>query len=340
MNLAVSPKKLGRATLAFANPPYLASAASVVGPKEGQGPLAPTFDKIETDSLIGEKTWEKAESKLIQEATQIALKKASLEISQVDYFICGDLLNQIIASSFAARGLPVPYLGIYGACSTFALGLAVGSICLDGGFGERALVAASSHHDTAERQFRYPTELGVQRVPTSQWTATAAGAVILAREGRGARITHATLGRVQDLGLKDPNDMGSAMAPAAADTILRHLEDTGRAPDDYDLIITGDLASVGHPVARELMSRAGVELGEVFQDCGRWIYSPDQKVDAGGSGCGCSASVFCGRLLQGLGSGEWNRLLLVSTGCLHSPTSYQQGETLPTVAHAVCVQNE
>ncbi len=339
MSMAATEKRVGRATLAFANPPLVASTAAVVGPKEGQGPLAATFDQIKSDSLIGEQTWEKAESKLIQEAAQLALKKGNFEIGQVDFFVSGDLLNQIMASSFAARSLPVPYLGIYGACSTFALGLAIGSMCLDGGYGEKVLVAASSHHDSAERQFRYPTELGVQRVPTSQWTVTAAGAVVLASQGDGPKVTHATLGRVQDLGLKDPNDMGSAMAPAAVDTILRHLEDTRRGPEDYDLIITGDLAGTGQPLAREMMRRAGVKLDEVFQDCGLWMYSPEQKVNAGASGCGCSAAVFCGRLFQGLVSGEWKRILLVSTGCLHNPMSYQQGETLPTIAHAVCVEN-
>lgn len=340
MKLCQDQKKTGQATLAFRNPPVLASAASVVGPKEGEGPLGSTFDIIKPDPLLGEKSWEKAESKILQEAAELALKKTGLEIGEIDFFVAGDLLNQIIASNFAARAFPVSYLGIYGACSTFALGLAIGSICLDGGFGRRALIAAGSHHDTAERQFRFPTELGVQRTPTCQWTITGAGAVVLSSEGNGPRITHATLGRVQDMGMKDPNDMGTAMAPAAADTILRHLEDTRRQPEDYDLIITGDLGAIGHDLVRELLRRGGVETGPQFHDCGIWIYSSDQKVDAGGSGCGCSAVVFCGRLLEGLKTGEWRRIMLVSTGCLHSPTSFQQGESLPGVAHAICIENE
>ncbi len=331
-------KRIGRATIRLQTPPVIAGAASVVGPLEGRGPLGSYFDVVKPDVLLGEKSWERAESKLLSEAVELAARNAGWRSTDADLLLAGDLLNQIVSSSFAARDLAVPYIGLYGACSTMTLSLGLGALCLDGGFARKVLVGTVSHHDAAERQYRYPSELGVQRLPTSQWTLTGAGAVALAAEGRGPRVTHVTFGKVLDLGQKDPNDMGSAMAPAATDTILRHLEDTGRGPADYDLIVTGDLARVGHPLAAELLSRAGVDVSAVFKDCGIMVYAREQDVHAGGSGCGCSAVVFTGYLLKEMAAARLRRVLLVSTGALHSPTTYQQGETIPGVAHAVAVE--
>lgn len=331
-------KRLGRSTLKFTYPPAIAAAASVVGPMEGKGPLGAEFDEVKSDALLGEKTWEKAESKMLEEAVQRAVQKAGWQITDVDFLLAGDLLNQIISASFAARQIGIPYLGLYGACSTLTLGMGLGAMTIDGGYARRVVVGTSSHHDAAERQYRYPTELGVQRPPTSHWTVTGAGAVTLAAGGSEIRVTHATFGKVWDLGLKDPNDMGSPMAPAAADTIAQHLEDTHRSADYYDRIVTGDLGRIGLPVAIDLLEQRGHKVRPVMDDCGVMIYDPGQDVHAGGSGCGCSAAVFSSYLLEQLRTGAWRRLLMVSTGCLHSPTSYQQGESLPTVAHAVAVE--
>lgn len=331
-------KRIGRQTVEFGNPPVILATAAVVGPKEGQGPLVDYFDEIKKDSYLGQKTWERAESKLLEEAANLALQKAGVGQGEIDFLLAGDLLNQIISSNFAARSISVPFFGLYGACSTLTEGLALGAMLVDGGFASCLLVATSSHHDAAERQYRYPTELGVQRYPASQWTVTGAGAAVLGRAGEGPVITHATVGKVTDMGVKDANDMGTAMAPAAADTIFAHLKETGRKPEDYDLIVTGDLARVGLPICRDLISRAGLDVSAVTDDCGILIYDEKQDVHAGGSGCGCSATVFGGYLMKKLRDGEYRRILLVSTGALHSPTTSQQGESIPGIAHAVAIE--
>jgi len=331
-------KKNGSQTVWFQNPPVIISAASVVGPMEGEGPLGKTFDKVFNDTYCSEGTWEKAEQRLMLDAMKKALQKANLQEKDIDFMLAGDLLNQIISANFTARALSIPFMGIYGACSTMYEGLALGSMLIDGGFAERILVGASSHYCTAERQFRFPTELGVQRPMTAQWTVTGAGAVVLAGRGSGPVITHATIGKVIDMGQGDVQDMGAAMAPAAADTIARHLQDTGRTCDYYDLIFTGDLGSYGKKLAEQLLKQKGYDISERFTDCGILIYSGSQDVHAGGSGCGCSAVVTCGYLLERLNAGRYKRLLGIGTGALMSPCSVQQGEKIPGIGHGVVIE--
>lgn len=335
----VAIKKKGLQTLIFADPPYIASWASMVGPKEGEGPWAQDFDLIMKDYLIDEASWEKAESKMLQETVKLALNKLKLEPQDAELLLAGDLLNQIISSSFAAREISIPFLGLYGACSTMAESLLLGSMLVDGGFFERVVAAASSHHYTAERQFRFPTEQGVQRAPSSQWTATAAGALVLQKAGVGPRITCATVGKVIDMGQTDGANMGAAMAPAAVDTIKKHFQDTGKMPDYYDLIVTGDLGAVGLALAAELLITEGVVPHPNHSDCGVLLFDGLQGVDSGGSGCGCSACMLAGPLLKKIKNQEINRLLFVATGALMSPTSSFQGESIPGIAHAVAIEN-
>lgn len=333
-------KRMGRQTVMFRDPPVIIGSATIVGPQEGKGPLRDDFDVVKEDKLLGQKSWEQAESQMLQEAALLALKKAALEPKDVDFLLAGDLLNQIISANFAARELALPFIGLYGACSTMALSLALGSMLVDGGYASRAVCAVSSHFDTAERQYRYPTEFGAQRVPTSQRTVTGAGAAILAEGGTqpGPAVTHATFGNVVDLGVKDPNDMGSAMAPAAAQTLWQHLEDTGRTAADYDLILTGDLGDVGRELCTQLAGRSRIDLAKRYEDCGCLIYGKDQDVHAGGSGCACSAVVFLGHFLPAIRQGKYRRVLLIATGALFSPTTQQQGESIPCIAHAIAVE--
>jgi len=332
-------KKKGQQTLMFTNPPFITSSASLVGPKEGEGPWGPDFDIVFTDYLLEEVSWEKAETKMLREAVKMALSKQNLQPGDAELLLAGDLLNQIISSSYAAREINIPFLGLYGACSTMSESLLVGAIMIDGGFFERVVAATSSHHYTAERQFRSPIEQGVQRVPSSQWTATAAGAVVLQSTGAGPRVSCATVGKVVDMGQTDVANMGAAMAPAAVDTIKAHFQDTGRMPDYYDLIVTGDLGAVGTALARELFIKEGLLPSPNYSDCGVLLYDGLQGVDSGGSGCGCAGCMFSGPLLRKVKSGEINRLLLVATGALMSPTSTFQGESIPGIAHAVAIEN-
>lgn len=333
----VATKKTGRQTVRFANPPVLLGTAAVVGPKEGQGPLGNSFDHVWEDTLNGEKTWEKAERKMLMEACTRAMQKLQLTPDRIDFMLAGDLLNQIISANFTARAMGIPFIGLYGACSTMYEGLALGSMLVDGGYADHVLVASSSHYDTAERQYRFPTELGTQRPPSAQWTVTGAGGAIIAGQGTGPLITHATIGKVLDLGIKDANDMGSAMAPAAADTIIRHFKDTGRTPEDYDLIVTGDLAAIGRSLTEQLVKQAGYDISKNYTDCGVLIYDPAQDTHAGGSGCGCSASVLCGYLIKEIVAGKFKRILGIGTGALLSPVSALQGESIPGIAHAVVI---
>ena len=329
---------MGNQTVVFANPPVILSSYSVVGPKEGQGPLGKTFSRVWKDQLNGEKSWEVAESKMLQEAMQGAINQAGVPKEQIDFMLAGDLLNQIISSNFAARQMALPMIGIYGACSTMALGMALGSMLLDGGFAQYVLVGVSSHHDTAERQFRAPTEQGTQRAMSAQWTVTGAGSVLLGRSGTGPRITSATLGRVIDFEEKNVNNMGSAMAPAVADTILNHFHDLQRKPEDYDLMASGDLGAVGLALAGEVLKRSGIDMGKGFTDCGVMIFDASQDVHAGASGCGCSSVVFAGEIMRRIKVGELKRVLLVGSGALHSPTSALQGESIPGIGHAVVIE--
>ena len=337
----MSTKKIGRQTATLAAPPSILCAANVVGRMEGEGPLAACFDDIDQDDTFGEATWEQSERAMQQKALTLALQKRGLAAQQLDYLFAGDLLNQCVSSSYAAREQKIPFFGLYGACSTFGEGLILASMALDGGFGERAGVVVSSHFCTAERQYRTPLEYGCQRTPTAQWTVTGAGAVILQQGGEGPYLTHLTPGKIVDKGIADTNNMGAAMAPAAYDTLAAHFQDTGRGPDFYDLIVTGDLGKLGSELLQELFRRDGVDLSPGYTDCGLLIFDlKGQDVHCGGSGCGCSASVFTGYLLNGLRSGRWKRLLFCPTGALHSPTTAFQGETIPGICHAVAISTQ
>ena len=327
----MTTKKIGTQTAALANPPSLAAWANVVGKKEGEGPLADTF---------GESTWEKSESAMQKQALTLALNKAGQAASALDWLFSGDLLNQCIGSSFAARGQEVPFFGLYGACSTMGEGLALASMALDGGFGEWAAVTASSHFCSAERQYRTPLEYGGQRTPTSQWTATAAGAAVLAREGPGPYITHVTVGKIVDKGVTDTNNMGAAMAPAAFDTIISHFNDTGRSPGSYDMIFTGDLGTLGSELLVELLRKSGIQVKN-HGDCGAMLFDiKNQDVHCGGSGCGCCASVLTGYILNNLKAKTWKNILFCPTGALHSPTSAFQGESIPGICHAIAISTQ
>lgn len=336
----MTTKKIGAQTVAMGNPPSIVGHANVVGKKEGEGPLADSFDTISQDDSFGQSSWEKAETEMQRRALSAALEKTGQPARSLDFMFAGDLLNQCIGSSFASRGQDVSFLGLYGACSTMGEGLALAAMVLDGGFGEWAAAAASSHFCTAERQYRTPLEYGSQRTPTAQWTVTGAGAVILAREGPGPYVTHCTLGRIVDKGICDTNNMGAAMAPAAADTIAAHFRDTGRTPESYDLIVTGDLGILGRELLLDLLAQDGYELGERHIDCGILIFDPKkQDVHCGGSGCGCCATVLTGYLLNGMRQGKWHNILFCPTGALHSPTSALQGESIPSICHAVAISD-
>ena len=332
--------RIGDHTIEFANHPLILSSAAVVGPKEGRGPLGQAFDLALEDPLYGQKSYEQAEHAMFQEACQRCLNKAQLPRERVQALLGGDLLNQIMAASLAARELSIPFLGLYGACSTMAESLILGGILVDGGYASPVLCAAGSHYCTAERQYRFPLEYGNQRTMAAQWTVTGTGACLLSDKGEGlAFLTLATIGQVVDLGIRDANNMGAAMAPAAADTLTRHFLDTGRKPQDYDQIITGDLGRVGSDILLELMEQRGFPIREsLHTDCGLCVFDPKDDVHAGASGCGCSASVLSAMILPKLQSGEWRRVLFMATGALLSPTTSQQGETIPGVAHAVVLE--
>ncbi|RPF49626.1 stage V sporulation protein AD [Thermodesulfitimonas autotrophica] len=334
-----APKKVGIGTVAFSNPPVILATATIVGAKEGEGPLANTFEKVVEDPYYGEESWEKAERRMLQEVLEKALAKANIKPQDVDYLLAGDLLNQIISANFVARALAIPYIGLYGACSTIYEGLALGAMLIDGGFAQYVLIGSSSHYSTAERQYRFPTEQGAQRPLTAQWTVTGAGAILLAASGAGPRVTHATIGRVIDLGSADPYNMGAAMAPAAANTIVSHLSDTQRRVEDYDLILTGDLGAYGTALLHKLMAEYGHDITRNHNDCGLLIFDRGkQDVHAGGSGCACAAVVTCGYLMQQFQQGKLKRALGVGTGALLSPLTTQQGESIPAVGHAVVLQ--
>ncbi len=331
-------RKLGKQTVRYLNPPVILASATVVGPREGAGPLGSQFDVVKEDHTLGEKTWEKAERRMLEEACALVLRKARLRFQDVDLFLAGDLLNQIISANYAARTLGIPFLGIYGACSTLTEALALGGMLVDGGFAGRLLLTSSSHYMSAERQYRYPTEFATQRPPTAQWTVTGAGAILLGIGTSGVAVTSATVGKVIDAGMSDPNDMGSAMAPAAAEVIYQHFCDTGADPTSYDVIVTGDLGKVGSELLHRLLAERNLDLRDRHLDCGVAIYSDQQDPHAGGSGCACIAVVFAGPLLRRLEVGRYNRMLLVATGALFSPVTWKQGESIPCIAHAVAVE--
>ena len=330
--------KIGKQTFALTNPPTIVGHGAVAGKKEGEGPLANAYDQVNIDSYWGEKTWEKAESTMQKTAFSIALDKASIPPNQLDFLFAGDLLNQSMSSTFASRDSDIPLFGIYGACSTMGEGIMLAAMMLAGGLATHAAAVTSSHFCTAERQFRFPLEYGAQRSPTSQWTVTGAGAAILSATGAGPKVTHVTPGKIVDGGIKDPSNMGAAMAPAAYDTISQHLKDTGRTPTDYDLILTGDLGLIGHRAVTHLFERDGMGL-QNYDDCGLMVYDRQmQKVDAGGSGCGAAGIVFNGHILNTMRAGQLKRVLFCPTGALMSPTSTMQGESIPGICHALAIE--
>lgn len=328
-------RRVGRGCLAFERPPALLGRAAVGGKREAQGPLGADFDKTFGDTSLGMDTWEQAEAQLQKEAVALALARAGLGPEDLDLIFAGDLLNQCISSTFGVMGYQVPFWGQYGACSTMAQALLLAALAVESGAARQAAAVTSSHFCSAERQFRLPLEYGGQRSPTAQWTATAAGCAVVGLSGR-VKVRGGLVGKIVDLGVKDPANMGAAMAPAAADSIARYLRDTGTAPGDYDGIFTGDLGAVGTALLYQLLAEEGVHLQRVHDDCGLLLYDRQrQDVHAGGSGCGCSAAVLCGHLLKRMEQGELGDILFCATGALMSPTSQQQGQSIPGVCHVV-----
>ena len=335
----MAEKKLGKQTVVFSNPPIISSAYSIVGPKEGEGPLAKYFDIILEDEFWGEKTWEKTEAKIVKECIAGCLGNEKVSNEDIDYLFSGDLLNQCISSSFGIRERAIPYLGLFGACSTFVEGMALGAMTIDGGMADIIIASTSSHFCSAEKQFRFPLELGNQRPPSSQWTVTGSGTVILKAGGTGPKVTHATIGKIIDMGIKDANNMGAAMAPAAVDTLYQHFIDTGRTPDYYDLILTGDLGFIGKQITTELMLTRGYDIKSNYNDCGCLIFDKEtQDVHSGGSGCGCVATTFAGYIYNLLQKQELKKVLLCATGALMSTTTAQQNESILGIAHAVSIE--
>ena len=334
-----SGKKRGAHSYVLPSRPRIRSYASIAGQKEASGPLGHTFDETFTDDTLGQKSWERAEAKMLERAADLALSKAKVYADGVDVFLGGDLLNQIVSSGYTARQLGIPFLGLYGACSTMAESLLLGAMLIDGSFADTALCATCSHFSTAERQYRFPLELGNQRTPTAQWTVTGAGATLLGRESPlPLCIESVTIGSVWDLKQTDANNMGAAMAPAAMQTLKSHLNDLHRIPEDYDLIVTGDLGRVGYDLMKLLCRKEGIELDQRYIDCGCEIFDVSQDVHSGGSGCGCSAVSLNGWLLGRMLKGEIRKMLFLATGALMSPTMSQQGESIPGVAHAVSLE--
>ena len=334
-------KHIGKRTLALENRPYLLGHAAAVGKKEGEGPLGERLDYVAKNDRMGQRSWELAESELQKRALDTALHKLDVKYKDLDALFAGDLLNQCIGSAFAMRETGVPFLGLYGACSTMAESLLLASAAVNAGYAHRAAALTSSHFASAERQYRFPLGYGGQRTPTAQWTATAAGCCVVGRGSRGPYVMGATVGRIVDLGIKDANNMGAAMAPAAVDTLERHFQDFGVSPADYDLIVTGDLGALGKQIVLEQTAKDGYDLSQNYDDCGVLLFSAKkQDVHSGGSGCGCSASVLCGYLLRRMQEGSLKNLLFCATGALLSPVSTWQGESIPGICHAVAISAE
>ncbi|MBQ9044957.1 MAG: stage V sporulation protein AD [Oscillospiraceae bacterium] len=331
-------KRIGRQTVKLSAPPCLRASAAIAGKKEGDGPLGDRFDLVEADAYFSQKTWEQGESTMFTRCLRLACQKAEIEPDDLDLILSGDLQNQCAGAAYAMRDIRAPYLGLYGACSTMAESMALAALLIDGGAADTCAALTGSHYCTAERQYRFPLGYGGVRTPTAQWTVTGAGCVLVSSTGFGPRITTVTTGRILDLGVKDMTNMGAAMAPAAYDTLKEHFTDTGRAPADYDLIVTGDLGHHGHNIVTELFRQDGVLLDN-YDDCGRMIYDRErQDVHAGGSGCGCSAVVLAGHLLRRMREGELKKLLFAATGALMSPTTSMQKESIPAICHAVSIE--
>ena len=340
------PKKKGdgdmrarKQTLKFRNRPYIISAYAIGGKKEGEGPLHDWFDECLSDDTYGENTWEKSESRMLKTAMTECMRRGGKTTEEIGAVLSGDLLNQLMSSSFMARDLQIPFLGMYGACSTMTESLMLGAVLTDGGYSDNVMIGASSHYCTAERQFRFPLELGNQRTPTAQWTVTGSGAAIITQSGMGPYITHITPGKIIDMGIKDANNMGAAMAPAFCETLITHFLDTGRSPNYYDSIISGDLGHVGKEIAIDIAKARGYNIKPNYNDCGVLIFDKEkQDTHSGGSGCGCCGSVFSGYFFKQLKAKKLKKVLLIATGALMNSTSSQQGESIPGIAHAISIE--
>lgn len=338
-------QKLGRASVRLERPVYILNSASVVGTKEGQGPLGLLFDKVGQDDMFGCKTWEEAESTLQKEAVGLALEKAGLRPEDISYIFAGDLLGQSMATSFGISSYQIPLLGVYGACSTCGESLALGAMSIAGGFADKVACVTSSHFASAEKEFRFPLDYGSQRPLSATWTVTGSGAFVLTDEPEGggrkarARISAMTVGKVVDYGLKDSMNMGACMAPAAASTLEQHFTDFAGQPEEYDKIITGDLGKVGQRVLIDLLRKKGIDISDQHMDCGLEIYdAASQDTHAGGSGCGCSAVTLSAYILKQLEEGNWKKVLFMPTGALLSKTSFNEGMSVPGIAHAVVIE--
>lgn len=339
-------KKIGAQSFVLPSRPRIVSSASFVGRKEGEGPLGKLFDTVVKDDTLGLESWEQAESKMLESAVRTALHKLDREPKDIDLFLGGDLLSQIISAGFAARELRTPFIGMYGACSTMAESIITASMLTDGGFSQLAVCGASSHFSSSEREFRYPLEMGTQAPPTAQRTVTGAGAVAMvsadcglpSRRFQNVYVTGGTIGRVCDYGITDASNMGAAMAPAAASTIVANLEDNGIPPEYYTRIITGDLGAFGSELLYEIVRSKGYDIEKVHDDCGVLIFSKEQKTVCGGSGCGCCAVTLASHIIPAIDAGDFERVLFVATGALLSPLSSLQGESIPSIAHAAVLE--
>lgn len=335
-------KRVGKHTARLENPVYIIAASSTAGKKEGEGPLGKMFDRVLEDDMFGEQSWEKAESKIVKENFENVIKKSGMTADNIDICIAGDLLNQVSATTFGVRDLNIPFMGIYGACSTMGESMGMGAMFIDGGFAENVLAGASSHFCSAEKQYRAPLGMGNQRPQTSTWTVTGDGAVVLSKNQRPKApvITEILTGSVVDMGIKDPNNMGAAMAPAAAELLISYFKETGRDPDYFDIIATGDLGYVGRTLTVELLAAEGYVLDSRYTDCGIEIYDKEsQDTHSGGSGCACSALVFTSKFYKMLTDRTIKRMLLMPTGALMSPTTSQQGESIPSIAHGIVIES-
>ena len=331
----------GRQSIRFAQHPVILAESSVAGKKEAEGPLCAYYDHTEQDTTFQESSWEKSERKMQEIALNIAISKAGIRHEDLNLVFAGDLLNQCISSSHALRNAEIPYLGLYGACSTMAEGLILAGMSINGGFSSLSAVISSSHFASAERQYRFPLGYGGQRTPTAQWTVTGCGCALVGLGDQGLFLNAATIGTVIDYGIKDANNMGAAMAPAAFDTIRRHFDDLKLMPEDYDLIVTGDLGQVGKEILLDLFQREHIGIGGVYQDCGTMVFDMNkQDVHSGGSGCGCGSIVLCGYILRQMRKHKLKHVLFCGTGALLSPLSVQQGESIPSVCHAVSIGTE
>ena len=332
-------KKIGNQSYKLENPVAILNTASIVGPKEKDGPLNQYFDKCLDDEFWGEETWEKAESKLVKETSNLVISKSGIATKDIDFCFAGDLINQCISTSFGLRDLNIPFFGVFGACSTFVESNLLGAISIDGNFATNVLCCSSSHFCSAEKQFRFPLELGNQRPPSSQWTVTGAGATIISKNGNGPYITTLTPGKIVDMGIKDSNNMGAAMATAALDTLITHFNDTGRSPNYYDAIFTGDLGYIGKDILIDLSKKKGFNINSNYNDCGVLMFDKEkQDTHSGGSGCGCIATVFSGYIYQKFLNNEYKKILLIATGALTNSLTSQQGESIPGIAHAISIE--